>query len=78
MSGQASQKMGSLRARTGARKRIPMFHRTRCDNCPGKSRSGQWVDWYGHKMYLCPQCLIAAKNVLKEDVMKEAGHAVER
>jgi hypothetical protein len=39
--------------------------RTKCFNCPGKSRDGAWIDWYGRRLYLCPRCLVAAKRVLE-------------
>jgi hypothetical protein len=70
MSGQGVSTNFGTRSETHM-KRIPMSHRTKCDNCPGKSRDGAWIDWYGRKLYLCPRCLIAARNVLKE-----AGHEV--
>jgi len=73
MSGAASQKVGALKPAIG-RKRFRTERtreRTKCDNCPGKSRDGQYIPWYGRKLYLCPRCLVAARNV-----MKEAGHEV--
>lgn len=53
----------------------PGAPRTKCWNCEGRSRGGQWVDWYGHKQYLCPKCLYVAQSILKEAAQR--GENVE-